>query len=125
MAIPTFVFMYIDELREYCLAKPFTEETFPFDEDTLVFKVKGKMFALISLSEPDTVNLKCDPEYATELRERYDGVQPGYHMNKKMWNTVHLQSDVDDKLIYELIDHSFSEVVKGLPKKVQKDMEGL
>ncbi len=125
LPIPTFVFMYIDELREYCIAKPFTEETFPFDEDTLVFKVKGKMFALISLSEPDTVNLKCDPEYAAELRERYEGVRPGYHMNKKMWNTVSLDTDVDETLLRKLIDHSYAEVVKGLPKKVQKEMEGL
>lgn len=116
--------MFIDELREYCIAKPFTEETFPFDEDTLVFKVKGKMFALISLSEPDTVNLKCDPEYASELRERYTGVQPGYHMNKKMWNTVALQSDVDEKLLRKLIDHSYEEVVKGMPKKIQREILG-
>ena len=119
--IPTFVFMYIDELREYCLLKPFTDETFPFDEDTLVFKVKGKMFALISLSEPDTVNLKCDPEYAIELRERYPEVQPGYHMNKKMWNTVSLQGALDDQFIKTLIDHSFIQVVKGMPKKIQQE----
>ena len=113
--------MYIDELREHCLSMAFTEECLPFDEDTLVFKVKGKMFALISISEPDTVNLKCDPEYATDLRERYTGIVPGFHMNKSKWNTVHLQSDVDDQLIHELIDHSYWEVVKGLPKKVQKE----
>lgn len=117
LPIPTFVFMYIDELREYCIAKPFTEETFPFDEDTLVFKVKGKMFALISLSEPDTVNLKCDPEYAAELRERYEGVRPGYHMNKKMWNSVYLDGSVPDKEIFRMVDHSYDEVVKKLPKK--------
>ena len=122
--ISIFVDMFIDELREYCIAKPFTEETFPFDEDTLVFKVMGKMFALISLSEPDTVNLKCDPEYASELRERYIAVQPGYHMNKKMWNTVALQSDVDETLLRKLIDHSYEEVVKGMPKKIQREILG-
>ena len=111
--------MFIDELREYCIAKPFTEETFPFDEDTLVFKVKGKMFALISLSEPDSVNLKCDPEYASELRERYTAVQPGYHMNKKMWNTVIIDGSVSKKILQSWIKHSFDEVVKGLPKKLQ------
>lgn len=116
--------MYIDELREYCLSKAFTEEAFPFDEDVLVFKVRGKMFALISLSEPDSVNLKCDPACATELRERYEGVQPGYHMNKKMWNTVSLQSDVDEALLRNLIDHSYAEVVKGLPKKIQREIFG-
>lgn len=116
--------MFIDELRDYCLAKPFAEESFPFDEDTLVFKLKGKMFALISLSSPDTVNLKCDPEYAAELRERYTEVRPGWHMNKTKWNTVSLVGDLSDLFIKELIDHSFSEVVKGLPKKVQKEVFG-
>jgi len=116
--------MLIDELCDYCLTKPFTEECLPFDNDTLVFKVKGKMFALISISEPETVNLKCDAEYAAELRERYTEVQPGWHMNKTKWNTVSLVGDLSDKFIRELIDHSFSEVVKGLPKKVQSEFLG-
>ncbi|MBL7923674.1 MAG: MmcQ/YjbR family DNA-binding protein [Bacteroidia bacterium] len=111
--------MYIDELREHCLSKPFTEECFPFDEDTLVFKVMGKMFALISISSPDSVNLKCDPEYAAELRERYTSVRPGFHMNKKYWNTVDLHGEVDGKTLRALIDHSYEEVMKGLPAKVK------
>jgi predicted DNA-binding protein (MmcQ/YjbR family) len=113
--------MFIDEIRAYCLGKPFTEEGFPFDEDVLVFKVMGKMFALISLSSPDSINLKCDPEYAIELRERYTAVQPGFHMSKKHWNTVSLHEDLGSKEIKKLIDHSFEEVVKKLPKKLQAE----
>lgn len=111
--------MYIDELRTYCLSKPCVEECFPFDNDTLVFKVMGKMFALCSLSAPETVNLKCEPTYAAELRERYEGVRPGYHMNKQHWNTVSLQRDCSDSLLRDLIDHSYERVVLSLPKKVQ------
>jgi predicted DNA-binding protein (MmcQ/YjbR family) len=107
----------IEEIREYCLSKPGTTESFPFDEDTLVFKVMGKMFCLTSLSESDRMNLKCDPERAIELRERYDCVIPGFHMNKKMWNTVIIDGSVSKKLLQEWIDHSWDEVVKGLPKK--------
>ena len=95
--------MNIEHLREYCISKEFVTEEFPFDNDTLVFKVQGKMFALISISDPRSVNLKCDPEYAIELREQYDAVQPGYHMNKKHWNTVELRGGLDDKFICELI----------------------
>lgn len=119
----TFVNMYIDEIRSYCLSKAFTEETLPFDNDVLVFKVMGKMFALISISAPDTINLKCDPEYAVELRERYTAVQPGWHMNKKHWNTVALHEDLGTKQIKKLIDHSFDEVVKKLPKKSRMEFE--
>jgi predicted DNA-binding protein (MmcQ/YjbR family) len=115
--------MFIDEIRTYCLSKAFTEETLPFDEDTLVFKVMGKMFALISISAPDTINLKCDPEYAVELRERYTAVQPGWHMSKKHWNTVALHDDLEANEIKKLIDHSFDEVVKKLPKKLREQFE--
>lgn len=114
--------MSIEEIREYCLSKPGTTESFPFDEDTLVFKVMGKMFCLTSLSESDRMNLKCDPEKATELRERYDCVIPGFHMNKKMWNTVIIDGSVSKKLLLEWIDHSWDEVVKGLPKKVRAEL---
>lgn len=114
--------MYIDELREYCISKPFVEETFPFDEDTLVFKVAGKMFALVSLSSPDSVNLKCDPDYAVELRERYDAVKPGYHMSKKHWNTVSLREGLEEELIRNLIDHSYQQVVAGLPRKLRLEL---
>ncbi|MBK7886922.1 MAG: MmcQ/YjbR family DNA-binding protein [Bacteroidetes bacterium] len=112
--------MRIDELREYCLSKPFTEETMPFGDDVLVFKVAGKMFALISLSSPDTVNLKCDAVYASELRERYTEVQPGFHMNKKLCNPVSLQGSLEEKMIQSLIDHSYEEVFKGLPKRCRR-----
>ncbi|MDQ3050803.1 MAG: MmcQ/YjbR family DNA-binding protein [Bacteroidota bacterium] len=109
--------MNIEEIREYCLSKKATTESFPFDEDTLVFKVMGKMFCLTSLSEGDSINLKCDPEKAIELRDHFDCVQPGYHMNKKMWNTVLLDGSVSKKVILQWIDHSYDEVVKKLPKK--------
>ena len=109
--------MNIESLREYCISKKGTSESFPFDEDTLVFKVMGKMFCLTSLSEPDRINLKCDPEKAIALREEYGCVLPGWHMNKSMWNTVVLDGSVSKKLICEWIDHSYDEVVKKLPKK--------
>ena len=109
--------MNIEFIREYCLNKKSTTESFPFDEDTLVFKVMGKMFCLTSLSEPNSINLKCDPEKAIALREEYSSVLPGYHMNKSMWNTVILDGTVSNKLICEWIDHSYDEVVKKLPKK--------
>lgn len=114
--------MNIEDLREYCISKKGTTEAFPFDEDTLVFKVMGKMFCLTSLSEPDSINLKCDPEKAIELREQYPCVQPGYHMNKKMWNTVVIDGSVSKKLLKEWIDHSYDMVVAGLPRKVQSEM---
>lgn len=116
--------MNIEELREYCLSKAGVTEGLPFGEDTLVFKVMDKMFALTGLDQEETkVNLKCDPEYALELRSMYPaGVLPGYHMNKKHWNTVHCESDVPDKMLMSLIDHSYELVVKGLPKKVREEL---
>jgi predicted DNA-binding protein (MmcQ/YjbR family) len=113
--------MNIEQLRDFCIAKKAVEETFPFDEDTLVFKVMGKMFALTSLREANSVNLKCEPDYAIDLRERFNDIKPGFHMNKKYWNTVMFDGDVDDRLILELVDHSYNEVVKGLPKKLQAE----
>ena len=114
--------MDVETLRNYCLSKPHVEESFPFDENTLVFKIGGKLFALISLKNNSSVNLKCDPEKAIELREAYHAVQPGYHMNKKHWNTVHFHEDLEDKIIFELIDHSYELIVKGLPKKVRTEL---
>lgn len=114
--------MFIDEFRSYCLSKPHTEECLPFDEDTLVFKVAGKMFALISLSEPETANLKCDPERAISLREHHPEVIPGWHMNKTHWNTVHLQGALGDTLVRELIDHSYDEVLKGFSRKRLREL---
>lgn len=112
-----------ESLRNYCLAKPFTTEGLPFGPDTLVFKVKNKMFALHGLErDPAAVNLKCDPERATELRAEYaDHILPGYHMNKKHWNTVLLEGLPND-LLPELIDHSFTLVVASLKKSDREDV---
>ena len=113
--------MHIDELRDYCLAKKGATEAFPFDADTLVFKVVGKMFALVPLERWEkgakTINLKCDPEYALELRAAYESVYPGYHMSKKHWNTVDIASgELNPELLKSLIDHSYALVVDKLPK---------
>lgn len=115
--------MNIEEFREYCLSKPHTTEGFPFDETTLVFKVAGKMFALTNIDLFESTNLKCDPEKAEELREQYpDYIFPGYHMNKKHWNTVSVE--LEDKLLVELINHSYELVYKSLPKKTRLELEG-
>jgi predicted DNA-binding protein (MmcQ/YjbR family) len=111
--------MNIEEIREYCLAKPGVTEGFPFDEETLVFKVGGKMFLLTDLENPESINIKCDPLDAIELRERYPAVRPGYHMNKRHWNTVFLDGTVPDDLICRWIDDSYDLVVAGLPKKIR------
>lgn len=108
--------MNIEEIRKYCLSKKNTSDGFPFDDVTLVFKVCGKMFALTNLDGETTINLKCDPEKAIELRENYSTVIPGYHMNKKHWNTIILDGSVSKKLILEWIDHSYELVVASLPK---------
>lgn len=115
--------MNIEEFRTYCISKKGVEETFPFDASTLVFKVMGKMFALADIEEFSGINLKCDPEYAIELREQFEGVNPGYHMNKQHWNTVSVNADVSDKLIYSLIDQSYELIVKSLTKKLQSELE--
>lgn len=119
--------MNIEEFREYCLSKKGVEETFPFGEDTLVFKVMGKMFALTGLeTHPASANLKCDPERAIELREEFDGlIRPGYHMNKVHWNTVELERNIPHELLTELIDHSYNLVVKSLTKKLQAELASL
>jgi len=100
--------MNIEILREYCIKKPDATEGFPFGEDTLVFKVKGRIFALANLDGDLSVNLKCDPLVALELREKYNSVTPGYHMNKKHWNTVLLDGSVPDKEVLAWIDHSYN-----------------
>ncbi len=116
--------MDIEVFREYCLGKPFVTEECPFGPDTLVYKVMGKIFAMTGLDESDlSLNLKCDPEYAIELRERYAAILPGYHMNKVHWNTVHAGELHNDRLLRELIDHSYDVVVKRLPKKLQMEMK--
>ena len=110
--------MDIESFHAYCLSKKGVEETFPFDENTLVFKVMGKMFALTNLkAEVFRVNLKCDPEKAVELREEHPAIIPGWHMNKKHWNTVYFEEGLEDTLLIELINHSYDLVVKGLKKK--------
>jgi predicted DNA-binding protein (MmcQ/YjbR family) len=110
----------LEQLREYCLSKPGVTEGLPFGEDTLVFKVAEKLFLLTSISLGNQFNVKCDPELAIELRERHPEVIPGYHMNKKMWNTVKLDGNLSDKQLIEMIDHSYRQVLAGLPKKVQE-----
>jgi len=119
--------MNIETFRQYCLAKKGTEETFPFDEVTLVFKVMGKMFALTGLdSEEFTVNLKCDPDQSIELREMHpDDIQAGWHMSKKHWNTVQFEGGLDDAFLKKLIDQSYDLVVKGLPKKDRETLQQL
>ncbi len=113
--------MNIESIREYSLAKPGTSEKMPFDDDVLVFRVMGKIFLLMSISEGIRMNLKCDPEYAIELRERYEGeIIPGYHMNKQHWNTVYFNGNLSDKLLKELIDHSYDLIAKSL-KKAQRE----
>lgn len=107
----------IDFIREYALKKKDVTEEFPFDYVTLVFKVKGKIFILLSLDDnPTELNLKCDPELALDLRERFESVRPGYHMNKKHWNTIVLNGSIPTKELLKMIDHSYDLVVKGLPK---------
>jgi len=108
--------MQIDSFREYCLAKNGVTESLPFGPENIVFKVGGKMFALAALDEmPPMANLKCDPDLALELRDRYEQVRPGYHMNKKHWNTVELVG-VPENEIRKMIDHSYDLVVGGLSK---------
>ncbi|MBS1636400.1 MAG: MmcQ/YjbR family DNA-binding protein [Bacteroidetes bacterium] len=115
--------MNIEELREYCLSKKGVEESFPFDNETLVFKVKGKIFLLSGISRnPLQFNAKCDPDKAIELRETYSCVMPGYHMNKAHWNTIVCDGSVSKKLILEWVDHSYDLIVKSLPKKLQAEL---
>ncbi len=105
--------MQVDEIRDYCTALPEVEETLPFGPDTLVFKVQGKIFLLLSLdTEPVQFNVKCDPVLAEELRENYSCVIPGYHMNKKHWNTIIVDGSVKNAMLREWIQHSYHLVHK-------------
>ncbi len=119
--------MDIETLRNYCISKKGVTEEFPFDKDTLVFKVMGKMFALAPLERiPSQVNLKCDPEKAISLREEYDGIiTPGFHMSKKHWNTIFLEEQLPPQLIIELIDHSYDLVVSKFTKKLKGEFDAL
>lgn len=118
--------MNLEELREYCLRKKGVEESFPFDNNTLVFKVMGKMFLLTGItSQPVQFNVKCDPGKAIELREKYDCVQPGYHMNKQHWNTVVCDGSASKKLLQQWIDDSYDLISASLPKKLRTELEAL
>lgn len=115
--------MDLKELRRYCLGKPGAIEEHPFGPGALVMKVGGKMFAIIGEdSEPVTVSLKCEPEIALLLRDAHPSVAPGYHLNKRHWNTVTLDGTVDDERVREWIDDSFDLVVEGLPRKVRGEI---
>ena len=118
--------MNLETYYEYCISKKGVTEHFPFDKDTLVFKVGGKMFALSSLKQWEngeaSINLKCNPERALELRGEYDDIQPGFHMSKTHWNTVNINKSVPDKLVIELIDHSYKLIFDSLPKKIKDEI---
>ena len=117
--------MNIEAFRSYCLSKRGVTEEFPFGENTLVFKVMGKMFALTDVELFESINLKCDPEKAAQLREEYPAVLPGYHMNKKHWNTVLMHEGIADKAIREWIDDSYGLVVASLNKTLQAELRAL
>jgi predicted DNA-binding protein (MmcQ/YjbR family) len=115
--------MNIEEFRSYCISKKGVHEDFPFGNDTIVMKVLGKMFSLANLDGPFSINLKCDPEKAVELRERYPSVRPGYHMDKKHWNTVDMDGSVPVKLLKEWIDCSYDLVVAKLSKRLREELD--
>lgn len=117
--------MDVETIREYCLSKKGVTESFPFDDVSLVMKVMDKMFALIDLEEAKSISLKCDPEQAIDLREHYSGIEGAYHFNKKYWNSVRLDMDVDDSLIKKLVDHSYEEVIKKFTKKLRTEYDAL
>lgn len=118
--------MNIEEIREYCISKPAVTEGFPFDDTALVFKVAGKMFALLDLSEDSRgISLKCDPELAIELREQHSEVTPAWHFNKQHWNGVDLNGSISDNLLKEWIDHSYTIVVESLPKSKRGNLDNL
>lgn len=116
--------MDIELYRIYCLEKPGVTEEFPFDNRTLVFKVCGKMFSLLDIESFDSINLKCEPEKAIQLREHYPSVIPGYHMNKKHWNTVSCDGSIPDKLILEWTNDSYNLVLNSLSIRVRKELLG-
>jgi predicted DNA-binding protein (MmcQ/YjbR family) len=116
--------MDVESLKRYALAKKGTSHDFPFGEDVLVLRVAGKIFALAPLNETPRVNLKCDPVWAEVLRQTYPAVTPGYHMNKKHWNTILLDGSIPDDEVLEMVDHAYEQVVKGLTKKEREKIEG-
>jgi predicted DNA-binding protein (MmcQ/YjbR family) len=114
--------MNITFFRDYCLSKPGASEDTPFDKNTLCFKVGNKIFAIIDIELFESVNLKCEPERSLELREEFGGIVPGYHMNKKHWNTVSFDGSIPDKTILELVDHSYDLIFNSLPKRIQESI---
>lgn len=114
--------MDIEVLRTYCLSKQSSAEETPFGPDVLVYKVGGKIFALFGIDEFDSINLKCNPERAIQLREEYAAVTAGYHMNKKHWNTIYFGRDMKEEEVLRWIDHSYNLVLKSLPKKLQSEI---
>ncbi len=114
--------MDLDEIRKYCLMKPGSSESFPFDDETLVFKVADRMFCLCNLNPPFSINLKCDPEKAIELREEFQEIIPGYHMNKKHWNTINLEGNLSNAFINQLIDDSYNLVFNKLTNKQKESL---
>ena len=114
--------MNIEEIQAYCLSKSQTSEDMPFDDSTLVFRVCGKIFALLNLEGKLSINLKCDPVKAIELREQYPSIIPGYHMNKIHWNTIILDDSLDKTLIFELINHSYLQIVQKLTQKQKNEL---
>lgn len=117
--------MDVEIIRAHCLGKPGVTESFPFDDTTLVFKVMNKMFCLVSIDPPISLNLKCHPEKALELREEFEGVEPGYHMSKVHWNTIRPELITESQLIFEWIDNSYELIVEGLTKKAKAELEEL
>jgi len=117
--------MDIEFYRNYCTYKKGVSETFPFDNNTLVFKVGGKIFALLNINSFDSINLKCDPEKAIQLREEHLGVMPGYHMSKVHWNTISCDGSIQDKLILEWTDDSYNLVFKSLSLKIKNEINTL
>ena len=117
--------MNIEDFRNYCLSKPGVTEETPFGPDTLVLKVMGKMYALTDIQQFESVNLKCDPEKAILLRDTYDAVIPGYHMNKKHWNTILMDGSIATDLFKKWIDDSYQLVVAGLTKKLKEELDAL
>lgn len=123
MWLPLYTKMNIEEFYSYCFHKKGVSEHFPFDEQTLVFKVGTKIFALTNVTDFKSINLKCNPEWAIELREQFTSIEPGYHMNKKHWNTIILSNELDHHFLKELIDHSYNLVFNSLPRKTRDEIE--
>ena len=117
--------MNVEEARNYCMSLKAATEGFPFDDTSLVFKVMGKMFALLDLESANYIALKCDPEYALQLREQYNAIEGAFHFNKKYWNSVLLDGDVDDELIRHLIHHPYDEVIKKFTKKLRAEYDAI